>query len=196
MIDPTQMAGLPMPPEQMAAPEQRFAPPPPPVTAAPLEPAPAPPKPQRDQKAEELFQRQVAREYDRLLHTVASGAAQEMGDPDDSVQLDKDDEAGRWNYRDPKITPDALPTLAQQALAEIQQQHQQKGKELPDPQQLTLLVAAKLTRIQTGGLRRELVSRGYPSPADQLKRAQTLARRFGMPASEQQQPVTGQEGAY
>jgi hypothetical protein len=127
------------------------------------------------------FEEAVAREYDRMLRAIATGAATELGNRPDTVTLSPDDEEARWNYhyRNPEVTPEQLPVIATEIMTRITQSYQQAQKPLPDPEKLTLLVAAQVTRVQTKGMRRELVSRGYPEPKSQVDRAKSLARKYG-----------------
>lgn len=185
MIDPQQMQAPPTPPLE----QQPFSPAPAPLPTMPPEPT-AKPKPE---KHGDSFQELVAREYDRLLHTVASGAAKEQGSLPDSHDLTKDDEAVRWEHRNPKIKAEQLPMVADQIALGIVQKYTEAGKPLPDQQTMTRLVAAQVNRVWTEGQRRELVSRGFPQPKSQVDRAKGLARRYG-PKPDDQQPA--QQGGY
>lgn len=177
--------------------QQPFSPAPAPVQAAPPTPPSTPPK----KKPGGSFEEAVAREYDRQLHLVASGAARELGAPPDSVTLSKDDEQSRWEYRSPDITPEQLPTIADTVLVGILQKYQQGNQPMPDPETLTRMVAAQVNRVLTKGMRREMVSRGAPDPASQVSKAQGYARRYGpkpdTAAPQQPAPAPAtQEGGY
>lgn len=127
---------------------------------------------------EGTFEQAVATEYSRLLHSIASGAAREIGAPPDSVTLSKDDEQARWEYRNPQVAgPGQLDQVADMVAAGIVAKYAESGQPLPDPETFTRLVAAQVSRVHTGGQRRELISRGYPDPDAQVKRAEGFSKR-------------------
>lgn len=139
---------------------------------------------------EGTIQQAVAHEYDSLLHRVAQGAAKEVGDIPGGEKLSAADEDERWSYRNPALTVDQLPMIASELAQRIAASYQQAQKPLPDPQTMTNLVASQITRIWTNGYRRELVSRGFPLPEEQVRRAESLRRRNEKRPDTQPEDVT------
>lgn len=134
------------------------------------------------------FEKAVSQEYDRLLHTVAQGAATEIGNLPDSVIPSRDDEQARWDFRHPDATPEVLQQAADEIATRLAQQFQEQGQPMPDPEAFTRLIAAQVSRVHTGGMRREVLSRGTPMPKDQVAKAQGFLKRDER-QPEQQQPI-------